>query len=135
MDVAAAHPMPLQSLEMTESTLKVRANAAPGLFYHDCPMELVHLAQQQLRAEPLRPLNERVTLSEHFASIPRTFIACSEDQTFPLVFQERMAASAHCDPVLSLPSSHSPFFSMPSTLVHLLLLLSAKTGYPAEGRQ
>jgi pimeloyl-ACP methyl ester carboxylesterase len=59
--------------------------------------------------------------------VPRTFIRCTQDQTIPLALQDRMIAEAdaatpdnpfHVD---TLPSSHSPFASMPDELAAVLV--------------
>jgi len=61
--------------------------------------------------------------------VPRTFVRCTKDQTIPLALQDRMIAEAdaatpdnpfHVD---TLPSSHSPFASMPDRLAALLASL------------
>jgi pimeloyl-ACP methyl ester carboxylesterase len=60
--------------------------------------------------------------AERWGSVPRTFIRTTEDQTVPLALQDRMIAEAdELTPdnrfdVRSLPSSHSPFASMPDRL-------------------
>jgi len=59
--------------------------------------------------------------------VPRTFVRCTKDQTIPLALQDRMIAEAdaatpdnpfHVD---TLPSSHSPFASMPDDLAAVLV--------------
>jgi hypothetical protein len=58
--------------------------------------------------------------------VPRTFIRTTEDRTVPLALQDRMIAEADAltpdNPfdVRSLPSSHSPFASMPDRLAEVL---------------
>jgi pimeloyl-ACP methyl ester carboxylesterase len=59
---------------------------------------------------------------ERWGSVPRTFIRTTEDHTVPLALQDRMIAEADAltpanrFDVRSLPSSHSPFASMPDRL-------------------
>jgi len=78
-------------------------------------------ALTQMRPEPLKPLVTplRVTL-ERFGRIPRAYIECSHDRTITLGAQRRMQAVLPCDPVLTLASDHSPFFSQPTTLAQML---------------
>jgi pimeloyl-ACP methyl ester carboxylesterase len=59
---------------------------------------------------------------ERWGSVPRTFIRTTQDHTVPLALQDRMIAEADAltpsnrFDVRSLPSSHSPFASMPDRL-------------------
>jgi pimeloyl-ACP methyl ester carboxylesterase len=49
---------------------------------------------------------------------PTTYIICEQDQAIPPQAQEAMAAAA--SHVVRLPSSHSPFLSMPKQLASVL---------------
>jgi len=66
---------------------------------------------------------------ERWGRVPRTFIRTTEDRTVPLALQDRMIAEAdgltpdNRFDVHSLPSSHSPFASMPDRLAALLASL------------
>jgi pimeloyl-ACP methyl ester carboxylesterase len=63
---------------------------------------------------------------ERWGAVPRTFIRTTEDRTVPLALQDRMIAEADAYTpgnrfeVHSLPSSHSPFASMPDRLAEVL---------------
>ena len=63
---------------------------------------------------------------QRWGTVPRTFIRCTEDRTVPPALQDRMIAEAdEATPgnrfdVRSLPSSHSPFASMPDRLAAVL---------------
>ena len=64
--------------------------------------------------------------AERWGRVPRTFIRLSEDRTIPPALQDRMIAEAdEATPgnrfdVHTLPSSHSPFASMPGRLAAVL---------------
>ena len=64
--------------------------------------------------------------AKRWGAIPRAFIRCTEDRAIPLALQDRMIAEAdgltpgNKFAVHSLPSSHSPFASMPGALAALL---------------
>jgi pimeloyl-ACP methyl ester carboxylesterase len=64
--------------------------------------------------------------AERWGRVPRTFIRLSEDRTVPPALQDRMIAEAdEATPdnrfdVHTLPSSHSPFASMPGRLAAVL---------------
>ena len=63
---------------------------------------------------------------ERWGGVARTFIRCTEDHTVPLALQDRMIAEADAltpgnrFDVRTLPSSHSPFASMPDRLAGVL---------------
>jgi hypothetical protein len=64
--------------------------------------------------------------AQRWGTIPRTFIRLTEDHTIPVALQDRMIAEADAATpsnsfeVHSLPSSHSPFASMPDRLAAVL---------------
>ncbi|GAA1186473.1 hypothetical protein MMF94_28740 [Pseudonocardia alaniniphila] len=51
-------------------------------------------------------------------TIPSAFVRCENDQIFPPVLDER--AHERAGAVYRLPSSHSPFLSMPEELAALI---------------
>jgi pimeloyl-ACP methyl ester carboxylesterase len=67
--------------------------------------------------------------TERWGRVPRTFVRTTEDRTVPLALQDRMIAEADAltpdnrFDVRSLPSSHSPFASMPDRLAATLAAL------------
>jgi hypothetical protein len=56
---------------------------------------------------------------ERFGSVPRWYIECLRDNAITLSMQRWMIQQTPCK-VLTLDSGHSPFFSMPETLVERL---------------
>ena len=52
--------------------------------------------------------------------MPRAYIECPQDRTITLGAQRRMQAALPCDPVFTLDSDHSPFFSQPEELAQML---------------
>jgi pimeloyl-ACP methyl ester carboxylesterase len=70
--------------------------------------------------------DEACGTADRWGAIPRTFIRCGDDHTVPPALQDRMIAEADAmtpgNPfdVRTLPSSHSPFASMPDRLAALL---------------
>jgi pimeloyl-ACP methyl ester carboxylesterase len=115
----------LKAIDITEQGMRLkRLEEAQLLLYHDCPSADVALAQKFLCPEPLEPLNASVTLSQRFESVPRAYLSCLDDRMIPLAVQQQMVAATPCEVVVSLPSSHSPFFSMPRRLAASLLALA-----------
>jgi pimeloyl-ACP methyl ester carboxylesterase len=93
-----------------------------------CPMaddETAAWAQSQLRPEPLAAMSEPLRVSAaRFGRVPRAYIEASLDQVMPIEFQRFLLEKGPCDPVVSLPSDHSPFLHMPERLAQTLVALA-----------
>ena len=57
--------------------------------------------------------------------VPRYYLECLADRALPLARQRAMQAARPCAAVFGLPSGHSPFFSMPQTLIEYLARIAA----------
>jgi pimeloyl-ACP methyl ester carboxylesterase len=102
----------------------IRGNAIENTFYGDCPKEDVARARSLLSPEPLAPLATPVSVTEeNFGRIPRVYIELLRDLANSPSAQKRMYTALPCRKVISMNTSHSPFFSAPEELVaHLLSL-------------
>lgn len=117
-------PHVLVDPETQSSTLLPEIYTA-GL-YHDCPPYIPELAKVLLSSEPIESGTTPLQLSdEHFGSVRRFYIACSEDRAVTPFIQEKMYTELPCEKVYSLATSHSPFFSAPKALVDLFLEIAA----------
>ena len=97
-----------------------------NLFYHDCSSIDALEASKRLRPQALAPMSTPVHLStERFGRIPRGYIACAEDRALSTELQRDMISKSLPVEVRTLPSGHSPFFSMPDRLAAALIDLSA----------
>lgn len=102
--------------------------ASKAAFYADVSDEqfavVSHLLTPDAPAAVL-DADARVT-ADRWGKIPRTYIRCLEDQVIPIAAQDLFIAEADAlvpgNPyaVRDLPSSHSPFISMPNGLAALL---------------
>ncbi len=93
---------------------------APELFYHDCSAADQAFALAHLTPQAIRPQAEPVPLGGRIASVPPSYILCSEDRAIPPESQRKMAASLPDRDIHERPWSHSPFFSDPEGLAALL---------------
>ena len=102
----------------------IRDDSINPLFYGDCLEEDISFAKKNLVPQATQILHTKVNLSnKSYGTVPRVFIECHMDEAIPLQMQRRMIADMPCERVLSLNTSHSPFFSAPNELaVHLLSL-------------
>jgi pimeloyl-ACP methyl ester carboxylesterase len=95
------------------------------LFYADCPAADVALAAASVGPEPIAVMFQSVHVTpERFGRVPRAYLHCSRDVALPLFVQQQMVAASPCDTVLTLPTSHSPFFAAPERLAEMLEALT-----------
>ena len=94
------------------------------MFYGDCSDEDVARATSLLVPGALAPQGTPVRISaEHFGRVPRVYIECLRDRALTPSFQKGMYTATPCQAILSMETSHSPFFSAPQELVHHLTSL------------
>lgn len=111
------------------ASLLIDETAVANAFYHDCSDEDVAFARARLVPQPSAPLGATVTLSDAaFGRLPKSYIECTADQTLPIAAQRAMHARAGIDSVVTLATSHSPFFSAPTLLAESLEALISLPG-------
>jgi putative intracellular protease/amidase len=87
----------------------------------DCTEEMKDLLVKYHRAEPVKALNDKVLLTNRFASVPKYFIATTKDEVIPYSLQQKMIrANGTIRKVYELPTSHLPFVVMPEKFVQIL---------------
>jgi pimeloyl-ACP methyl ester carboxylesterase len=106
------------------SAATVREEALKAIFYGDCSDEDVTLAKALLVPQAVAPLATPVhTSEENFGRLPRVYIECLRDRALPPAVQKEQYTVLPCQKVISMETSHSPFFSAPGELVaHLMAL-------------
>jgi pimeloyl-ACP methyl ester carboxylesterase len=91
------------------------------LFYGDCSEEDIACAKSMLVPQPMAPVQKPVQLSDsRFGRVKRVFIECLQDSIIPPAFQKKMYTAVPCERVISMNTSHSPFFSQPDELARHL---------------
>lgn len=91
------------------------------LFYHDCSERDTAFAIEHLTPQPLELLSSPIRISsEKFGRVPRVYIECTDDHAISIELQRDMIAASPCAKVISMNSSHSPFFSRPGELAGIL---------------
>lgn len=93
-------------------------------FYGDCSEEDIALAKLLVVPQAMAPVGTPIKTSEaNFGRVPRVYIECLRDRALTPPFQKRLYAALPCQRVISMNTSHSPFFSAPGELVaHLTAL-------------
>jgi len=112
---------------MAEDKKSVNFNSA-GLkeaFYHDCYAEDIARATKRIRPEPIAGIVTPVHYTvENFGCIPRVYIECLQDHAIPPALQKRMYTETPVMRVVTMDTSHSPFFSAAEKLVEHLIELA-----------
>lgn len=91
---------------------------AHQFFYDDCSAEDIKFAKANLSRQAFAPLAIPVKVTDNiYGAIPKYYILCTKSKDL-----DKTVLSTHmpCEKIYTLPSSHSPFFSMPEKLVSIL---------------
>jgi pimeloyl-ACP methyl ester carboxylesterase len=122
-----ANARAMTGLVLTEdgSAASVKAESIRHTFYADCEDCDVALARTllvpQALAVSVTPLS---TTDENWGRVPRFYIECTYDNAIPIEAQRAMVSRLPCRRVITMETSHSPFFASPGELsAHLLQLL------------
>jgi pimeloyl-ACP methyl ester carboxylesterase len=96
----------------------VKEEAVQEAFYADCSEEDVVRAKSLRVPEPVAPSQTAVkTTKENFGRVPRVYIECLRDRSISPSLQRQMYEALPCERVITLQTSHSPFFSASEELV------------------
>lgn len=124
----------LPNLEMNEAEgyATVKEDSLKDVFYNDCPDEDVESAKERLGPQAIAPFATPIGVTdENFGRVPRTYIECLRDHAIGISTQREMRSKLPCEEVITMDTSHSPFFSKPEELANHLeevaSLASAKT--------
>ena len=102
----------------------VRDDMIKPLFYGDCSDDDIAMAKANLVPQASDIITAKVHLSDaNYGSVPRAYIECLQDGAILIESQRQMIAAVPCQQVLTLDTSHSPFFSAPQELAEHLLSL------------
>jgi pimeloyl-ACP methyl ester carboxylesterase len=100
--------------------------AAPlrDIFYAECSDADFARARAMLVAEPFAPAVAPLHLTAaRQGRVPRAYVECTRDRAVSLALQRQMHTASPCEPVLTLDTDHSPFFSAPEALARFLASL------------
>jgi len=99
---------------------------ARAAFYGDCSDHDFAIALKNLiEVQPFAPfITPAVTTPERYGSLRRIYIECTQDKAIPIEMQRAMQNAVPGCEVLTMHTSHSPFFSQPKALADLLAALT-----------
>jgi pimeloyl-ACP methyl ester carboxylesterase len=64
------------------------------------------------------------TSDARYGRVKRGYIECTKDNAIPIMLQRKMQQALPCEPVVTLDTDHSPFFSAPDALCRALIAMS-----------
>lgn len=107
-----------------EISATVKDEAIRDAFYGDCTDADVASAKSLLVPQAAAPFATPLSLTDgNFGRVKRVYIECTADRTISIGVQRQMQQALPCDKVITMDTSHSPFFSAPEALAgHLLSL-------------
>lgn len=128
-DVANRHPEvgPAAAIRPADdpSRLMVDRELALPIFYNRTSQEEARAAAERLVPEPFAALTTPLRITaERFGRVPRAYIECAADRAISLDMQREMQAALPCNPVITLETDHSPFYSAVPELARELLKLA-----------
>ncbi|MFO1536678.1 MAG: alpha/beta fold hydrolase [Actinomycetota bacterium] len=103
------------------ATVRVADHAVREIFYHDCADADVEFARARLSPQSTASFAATLT-GAAWRDVPSTYVLCTDDRTVPVPVQE--ANAARTGATVTLPTSHSPFFSAPDDLVDVLVAIA-----------
>ncbi|MBC7848897.1 MAG: alpha/beta fold hydrolase [Chitinophagaceae bacterium] len=96
----------------------IAAGKTSEVFAHDCPPEDQAILNSTTRWQPVSALATPMNVSDKiYGSIPKYYIQCAGARDLD---RTSILNNMPCQKVYTLPSSHSPFFSMPDKLVAIV---------------
>jgi len=113
-------------IDQATGSASVAKDGVIDVFAADAPAQVGDYIANNIKPEPLAPLATPVILTEgKFGSVKKVYIHTTEDYAVSLTLQKTMVGNnGHIRKEYSLPSSHTPFISMPDKLATILLTVS-----------
>ena len=116
--------LPNRVMSEDKSYTSLKDEGIRTTFYADCSDKDVERAKALLGPQATAPSVTPVsTTKENFGRIPRFYIECLQDKAISPSIQKEMYTNLPCEKVISMDTSHSPFFSAPEELTRHLLSL------------
>ncbi len=104
-----------------KKTSSFKPAVADLLFYHDCSQKDKDFAHKNMNRQAFAPLGTPVNVSDSvYGAIPKYYMLCTESKDLD---KSILPTRVKCEKVITLKSSHSPFFSMPKKFVNALVKL------------
>lgn len=103
------------------SLATIKKDALADAVCADCPQYMKDVLIKYHRAEPVKGLNDKITLSAKFAAIPKYYIATTLDQAIPYTLQQMMIKdNGSIKKVYEMQTSHLPFVVQPDKFIEII---------------
>lgn len=103
------------------SLATIKKDALADAVCADCPPYMKEALIKYHRAEPVKGLNDKVTLTAKYASIPKFYIATTSDQAVPYTLQQQMIKdNGSIKKVFDMNTSHLPFVVQPDKFIGII---------------
>lgn len=104
------------------SLVSIRKDALADVVCADCPTFMKETIVKYHRAEPVKALNDKVTLTSKFAGVPKYYISTRNDYAVPYALQQQMIKdNGGVKKVLEMETSHLPFVVQPDKFIENIL--------------
>ncbi len=110
-------------IDQANGSANIAKDGVIDVFAADAPAQVGEYIANNIKPEPLAPLATPVTLTDgKFGRVKKAYIHTADDHAVSLTLQKTMVKNnGNVSKEYSLPSSHTPFISMPDKLAAILL--------------
>jgi len=112
------YPLDL-SVNSEACNIPVNYSQFSSSFYNCCTSQDIDFALPKLCPQPLKPLQEAITMSKGFELIPKLYVECLQDHVVHIEDQRMIQSFFKCA-VESIDSDHFPFFSRKQELIKII---------------
>jgi pimeloyl-ACP methyl ester carboxylesterase len=119
---AESHAGKYLQVDKETGSVRVAKEGIVDVFVADAPSNVQAYVKENFPAEPLAPLATPVTLTEaNFGSVKKVYVHTLNDHVISIGAQRKMVTNWPVSKEYELPSSHTPFISMPGKLAAIIL--------------
>jgi putative intracellular protease/amidase/esterase/lipase len=114
---------PIEVFEFNKdyTLVSIKKDALATVICADCPEYMKEVLVKYHRAEPVKGLNDNVTLSAKFAAIPKYYISTKNDYSVPYALQQQMIKdNGTVKKVFEMNTSHLPFVVQPQEFLTII---------------
>ncbi len=115
---------PIEAFQFNQdySLVSIKKEAIPTVVCDDCPQYMKDILVKYHRAEPVKGLNDKATLTTKFASVPKYYVSTTNDYAVPYALQQQMIKdNGTIKKVFEMKTSHLPFVVQPNEFLKILM--------------
>lgn len=114
-------PIEVFDFNQDYSLVSIKKDAIVSAVCADCPDFMKEALVKYHRAEPVKGLNDKVTLTSKFAAVPKYYISTKNDYSIPYALQQQMIkANGSVKQVFEMETSHLPFVVQPAKFLEII---------------